>query len=97
MWITATLEPTPPGNLFWVMETVENLGYIKGSNKLSKVRYSFVPLNTQLPRALHLTVLVFPSPKIEFSIGVQTTSRAPFVFVFQVFNRKKNMSERRDS
>jgi len=26
--------------------------------------------------------MVFPSPKIDLSVGVQTTSRAPFVFVF---------------
>jgi len=28
-----------------------------------------------------LNSLVFPSPKIDLSVGVQTTSRAPFVFV----------------
>jgi len=87
--------PTPAGSLFWVTETVETLGYIKGSNKLSKLRYSFTPLNTH--RALRLIVLVFPSPKFHLSVGVQTASRAAFVFVFQVFNRKENTSEHRDS
>jgi len=77
------LGPTRSGILFWVTEAVETLGYIKGSNKLSKVRYSFVPLNTHsYTKPLRLTVLVFPSPKIDLSVGVKTTSRAPFVFVF---------------
>ena len=59
------LGPTPSGNLFWVTETVETLSYIKGTNKLNKVRYSFAPLHTHsLHRALHLTVLVFPSPTL---------------------------------
>ena len=42
------LGPTPSGSLFWVMQTVETLVsvYIKGSNKLGKVRYSFAPFNT---------------------------------------------------
>ena len=61
---------------------METLGYIKGSNKLSKVRYSFAPLNTHTVTVLCETILVFPSPMIDLSVGVQTTSRAPFVFVF---------------
>jgi len=63
------------------METVETLVsvYIKGSNKLSKVRYSFAPLNTHnYTELLRLIVLVFPSPKIDLSIGLQ----AAFDFVF---------------
>jgi len=57
--------------------------YIKGSNKLRKVCYSFVSVNTNsYTELLRLIVLVFPSPKIDLSVGVQTASRAPFVFVF---------------
>jgi len=56
------LGPAPSGSLLWVTKTVETLGYIKGSNKLSKVRYSFVPLHTH--RVLQLTALVFPSPTL---------------------------------
>ena len=39
---------------------------------------------------------VFPSPSTDLSVGVQTTARAPFVFVFQVFIRK-GTRERKDS
>ena len=61
---------------------METLDYIKGSNRPNKVRYSFAQLYTHnLHRALRLTVLVFPSPKIDLNVGVQTTSRMPFVFV----------------
>jgi len=64
------------------VETVETLDYIKGSNRPNKVHYSFVQLYTHsLHRALRLTVLVFSSPKIDLSVGVQTAFRAPFVFV----------------
>ena len=52
---------------------------IKESNKLSKVRYSFAPLNTQSDS---YTVLEFPNCKIDLSVEAQTTSRTPFVFVF---------------
>ena len=62
---------------------METLGYINGSNKLSKVCYSFMPLNTHSDtKLLRLTILVFPRSKIDLSVGVQTTSRVPFVFVF---------------
>jgi len=53
--------------------------YKKESNKLSKVRYSFAPLNAHSD---NYSVLVFPSPKIELSVRMQTASRTPFVFVF---------------
>jgi len=42
---------------------------------LRRLTHSYIEL-------LHLTVLVFPGPEIDLSVGVQTTSRAPFVFVF---------------
>jgi len=41
-----------------------------------------VPLQTQ---EKSIQFLVFPCPSTDLSIRVQTTARAPIVFVFQVF------------
>ena len=67
--------------------------YIKESNKLGKVRYSFAPLNTHSDI---YTVLVFPSPKTDLSVGVQTTSRAPFVFLFSGIHHRKGTCKCKD-
>ena len=40
---------------------------------------------------------MFPSPKIDLSVEVQTASRAPFVFVFSDIHQRKGTYERRDS
>jgi len=77
------------------METGETLDYIKGNDKSSKVRYSFVPLHTHTDtKLLRLTVLVFPSPKIDLSVGVQTVSRAPFVFVITGVRSRERHEQR---
>jgi len=74
---------------------VETLDYIKGSNRPNKVRYSFVQLYTHiLHKTFTLNSLVFPSPKIDLSVGVQRASRAPFVFVISSV-RMKERHERR--
>ena len=43
---------------------------------------------------LRLRVLVFPSPKIDLSIGVQTASRAPFVYVISGVRSKERHKRR---
>jgi len=72
-----------------VAETTEILEYIKGSNKPNKVRN--ILRDTQFTQGFYeLRVLVFPSPSIDLSVGVQTTSRAPLCLLqVQVFYRRK--------
>ena len=40
---------------------------------------------------------MFPSPKIDLSVGAQTASRAPFVFVFSGIHQRESTCKRRDS
>ena len=82
----------PHKTLIWEAETVETLDYINGSNEPNQVRYSVAQLYTQ--RTFYSLPLVFPSPKIDLSVRVQTTSRAPFDFVISgVYNREKGTNE----
>ena len=60
-----------------VTKTTKTLKYIKGSNKPNKV-HNIYAIHTQFTQSFYeLRVLVFPSPSIDLSVRVQTTSRAP--------------------
>ena len=40
---------------------------------------------------------MFPSPNTDLSVGVQTASRAPFVFVFSSIHHRNDTCKRKDS
>jgi len=59
----------------------------------------FVTLHTHsLHKAFTLNSLVFPSHMIDLSVGMQTASRAPFVFVISgVRSRERHGRRHRES